>query len=505
MKIINRSTSINQPAPIRSDPSRWNLIPHKVTTETGQLWVGTLDANQYKPLLSRVVIFKDNEQVQSIDIVRVQWEKPIENLSNRFFTLLTIEGLSPNTKYTAVFYRQIEHEASEFVGDWLQLKTAYFTTLPLSLPTEENTAFTLSLSSCFYAHKDDGNTANAFKALYHNGTQAVQPDIKFMVGDQVYLDIGIDSLSPLTNEVRCRIADDYQEHWKVLDNMLRRGGTWMLPDDHEYWNDYPFYDGFIPTLFMLRIAKIRRAWKKASKNGVENIQQTTKPLEFFKIGDDISFCIADLRSTRSKTQFINKENFSKMIEWAKNLTTPGVLVIPQILIVEENKTERNLLSFKSQYTKLINALADAKRDIVVLSGDVHFGRISSVKIGNHGKKLIEVVASPTSNLTGVNSVATAKPKYDPEYFPDRKARINCSWEPEKVEYPEEPFRVGTQNGRWFSTYWRPRTKEHFMTIGFRKDGETVKMQVQAWLVRQLDNKGMPKPQFETPYEFTLNK
>ena len=30
--------------------------------------------------------------------------------------------------------------------------------------------------------------------------------------------------------------------------MLGRGGTWMLPDDHEYWNDYPFVDSLLPPL-----------------------------------------------------------------------------------------------------------------------------------------------------------------------------------------------------------------------------------------------------------------
>ncbi|MFT4810838.1 MAG: hypothetical protein ACI9LX_004206 [Paraglaciecola sp.] len=67
--------------------------------------------------------------------------------------------------------------------------------------------------------------------------------------------------------------------------------------------------------------------------------------------------MADLRSYRSRTQFIDRQDFEKMINWPQGLTQPGVLVIPQILLAEKNKQERNLLSFKKQYSQLITAMA----------------------------------------------------------------------------------------------------------------------------------------------------
>lgn len=168
------------------------------------------------------------------------------------------------------------------------------------------------------------------------------------------------------------------------------------------------------------------------------------------------------------------------------------------MIVEKNKHERNLLSFKRQYAELLEALAYSGRDIVVLSGDVHFGRICSVGFGNKWAKLIEIVASPTSNLTGINSVATAKPTIKTESFPD----IETTWEPQIVKY-DSKYNVKVTRGRWYSSYWRERTKEHFMTISFNKKESKINMTVQAWLVRRAEANGMPKSQFQEPYSITL--
>ncbi|MDC2887709.1 hypothetical protein [Psychrosphaera algicola] len=44
---------------------------------------------------------------------------------------------------------------------------------------------------------------------------------------------------------------------------------------------------------------------------------------------------------------------------------------------------------------------------MVLSGDVHHGRISTVEFSNRDNKLIEVVSSPMSNLSGMSSIATS--------------------------------------------------------------------------------------------------
>lgn len=484
-----------------TNTSQWSLVFHKVTQTSAILWAGTLFPTLRKPKLARLIVYTNGNEVQRIEILQHSWQRPFNKLSQRFYHTARISNLTAGTEYSVNFYQRLESDEFEGNDQWQLLRRGTFSTLPDSLPSDKNKAFTVALSSCFYEHRDSGRAAQAFKGLYERGDTAFKPDVKFMVGDQVYLDIGLDSLSPLTNEVRQRVADDYAKHWQALGSMLTRGGTWMLPDDHEYWNDYPFYDSLLPTLFMLKVKKVRHAWRAASRDGVLNVQQTSK-VEVFDIGDDLSFCVADLRSYRSKTQFIDNAGFDKLVNWAKGLNKPGVLVIPQVLLANKNKLERNLLSFQRQYSKLIEAMASSGHDIVVMSGDVHFGRIAKVKIGDKGGRLIEVVSSPMSNLTGLNSFASAKASSSPKLFPDPDMVEVKGVEPKTVEY-DKAFNVKTKRGYPFSAYWRERTREHFMTIGFHRNTDDIGMTVQAWRIRQPDKNRLPAKDFKKAFTITL--
>ncbi|WP_299079786.1 hypothetical protein [uncultured Paraglaciecola sp.] len=484
-----------------TNTSQWSLVFHKVTATSVELWAGTLFGTLRKPKLARLVVSLNDKEVHREDISLKQWQRPFNRMSQRFYDSRLVTGLQAGLGYKVDFYQRLEGEEHQGLDQWQLLRSGTFSTLPIALSSNKNHAFTVALSSCFYEHRDSGQAARAFKALYERGAESVKPDIKFMVGDQVYLDIGLDSLSPLTNEVRQRVAEDYAKHWQALGSMLARGGAWMLPDDHEFWNDYPFYDGLLPTLFMLKIRKIRNAWKGASRDGVLNVQQSSK-VDIFEIGSDLSFCVADLRSYRSKTQFIDNQGFEQMITWAEELTKPGVLVIPQVLLAEKNKLERNLLSFKKQYSQLITAMASTGHDIVVMSGDVHFGRIAQVKMGENGGQLIEVVSSPMSNLTGLNSLASDKAKKTPKQFPDPNEIKIPNIEPQTVQY-DKNFNVLTKKGFPLSAYWRERTREHFMTVSFHKNAKSVGMSVQAWRIRQQDKNRLPVEDFKQAFSIKL--
>lgn len=485
-----------------TNTSKWSLVFHKVSQTSVELWAGTLFGTLRKPHLARLIVSLDGNEINRQDITLQQWQRPFNRLNQRFYDTRLVDGLQAGQHYKVDFYQRLEGEEHQGLDQWQLLRSGTFSTLPDALPTNKNQAFTVALSSCFYEHRDNGQAARAFKALYERGDESVKPDIKFMVGDQVYLDIGLDSLSPLTNEVRQRVAEDYAKHWQALGSMLARGAAWMLPDDHEFWNDYPFYDSLLPTLFMLKIRKIRNTWRRASRDGVLNVQQSSK-VDIFTIGDDLSFCVADLRSYRSKTQFIDKLGFEQMINWAEGLNKPGVLVIPQVLLAEKNKLERNLLSFKKQYSQLITAMASSGHDIVVMSGDVHFGRIAQVKMGANGGQLIEVVSSPMSNLTGLNSLASDKAKMTPKTFPDPSTINIANFEPQPVQY-DKNFNVHTKKGFIFSSYWKERTREHFMTVSFHKNTGSVGMSVQAWRIRQQDSDRLPVKDFTQAFSIELS-
>ena len=487
----------------QTDTSKWSLAVHRVTSTTAEIWVGTLYPTMIKPVRARVRLEQSNGKVRTRVIQKNEWKRPFRNTTQRFWALVSFRNLKPGAAYKVEFDRFVEATGDIIVPGWQHLRSGYFDTLPRRIPKIGKKPFTIGLGSCYYDHRDGGQAAGAYQALYERGSKGVRPDITFLTGDQVYLDIGFDSLSRDSDEIKQRVADDYAQHWRSLGGILNRGGTWMLPDDHEYWNDYPFHDSLIPQLLALRLSSVRSAWAKASKDAVKNIQRSPV-VETFSIGNDLSFCLADLRSFRSKNGFLPRIQFQRLVDWAEGLTCTGVFVIPQPLIVEENKSERNLLSFKTQYTRLLEAMGSSGHDIVLMSGDVHFGRIASCDIGLNGGRLIEIVSSPLSNLTYLNGIATSTPKHTPKRFPHKDIRID-GWQSNLVNYASE-FDVGTRRGRLFSAYPRSRTREHFMTVSFQRPaGGGLRLTAQAWRVRErAGSKNLPKTDFAKPFTVNLH-
>ena len=491
----------------------WSLVVHRVTRTSVEVWVGTLFATLKMPGRARVRLLDGERELRVRPIRRADWRRPFRGLDRRFFRLVAFRGLAPGREYRVVFERRVDVEEDPESGSaprWRRLRAGRFRTLPDRLPPAPGEeAFTIGFGSCFYDHRDGGRAAAAYKRLHARGGPAARPDVTMLLGDQVYLDVGFDSLSLVPGEIRERVADDYARHWQALGSILARGGTWMLPDDHEYWNDYPFVDSLLPTLLALKLPSVREAWTRAARDGVRNVQRAPR-VESFSVGDDLTVCLADLRSFRSERGFLPPEEFRALLRWARRRSCPGVLAVAQPLVVTESAAERNLRSFPEQYAELLAALAAAPHDVVVLSGDVHFGRICRVPLGPAGPRLTEVVSSPLSNLTGLNGLATAVARPRPEKFPPPAAAAALGWEPRPVDYFRDGrgrprFFVSRARGRPWSAYPRSRTREHFMTAGFRRrPGGGVEMQVEAWLARRrAGRERLPRRDFPEPFRQVL--
>ena len=488
---------------------QWSLIIHRVSQTSVQVWAGTLFPALKMPERARVRLFQEDRELSSHVIRKTEWRRPFSGMERRFFATMEFRELQPWSDYHLEFERFIEADTRVGIpACWQRLRSGSFRTLPSRLPEKGRDAFTIGLASCFYNHRDGGRAAASYKALYERGNGQVRPDVTVLSGDQVYLDIGFDSLSLIPHEIRERIADDYALHWQALGSILTRGGTWMLPDDHEYWNDYPFTDSLIPTLFALRLPHVRETWARAARDGVTNIQRSPR-LESFTLGNDLSVCFADLRSYRSVQGFLPDSDFSKLLEWARRRSCPGVLVLPQPLIVKHSKLERNLRSYPNQYSRLLKALGSSGHDVVLMSGDVHFGRIASVPIGNTPARLVEIISSPLSNLTGLGGFATNTATGTPEYFPHATLARDLGWKSRKVNYFKNRgargrFFVKTRRRHLLYGYPRARTAEHFMTASFcrRPDGSGIELTANAWLAREKGARDVPARSFR-PFRTTL--
>lgn len=261
----------------------------------------------------------------------------------------------------------------------------------------------------------------------------------------------------------------------------------MISDDHEYWNNFPFYEGFNPYLITLKLNdSFRSRWKKAAQIGVSVIQQV-QPVRIFDIGSDISFCVADLRMERSESGFHSQESHEQLLAWINNLSTPGVLVIPQPLIAGKgNKSDKNLPDW-DQYKDILLSIEKGKHDIVVLTGDVHYGRVSQVIVGKSKNKLTEIITSPMSNLSEINGIAASTPDLSAKKFPlvsiDGMVKNNIN----------HLGKVTTESKWWDLRYPVKRTHEHFMTVEFYRVNDKIKMNVNAWHAREMVKRtGLPK-------------
>lgn len=467
--------------------SGYTIVVHEVTTTTVKLWIGALSPSMGKPQNWRLVVKKantanqrekENGTVITTESYGNEWKRPFDKLNKRFYAIKIIQDLKPGTHYIIEFQVRSEHQ-------WKTLEKVFFTTLPKRLPDINKKPFTVGIGSCFYTEHDGGDAGQAYEALYNN--EKLRPDIKFLAGDQVYADIGLGWYPLDESDCQDRIADHYSDSWKYLRSILRRGGTWMISDDHEYWNNFPFYEGFNPYLITLKLNdSFRSRWKKAAQIGVSVIQQV-QPVRIFDIGSDISFCVADLRMERSESGFHSQESHEQLLAWINNLSTPGVLVIPQPLIAGKgNKSDKNLPDW-DQYKDILLSIEKGKHDIVVLTGDVHYGRVSQVIVGKSKNKLTEIITSPMSNLSEINGIAASTPDLSAKKFPlvsiDGMVKNNIN----------HLGKVTTESKWWDLRYPVKRTHEHFMTVEFYRVNDKIKMNVNAWHAREMVKRtGLPK-------------
>lgn len=464
-----------------SSNQNYQIVTHRVGQKTAEIWVGNLQDDLKLALPVKVKIQLNNEL--AFEKIISSWLPAFIKSSKGYYCLVHVENLQPYEKYTVEI----------FVNDTV-VASSNFKTLPSALPSENEKGFTIALSSCFSNQDDDGKFAKAFSDLSNDSEKS--PDITFMVGDQVYLDLGFQSLLPIPAYMRKRMRDRYRQNWKDLSPVFQKSAVWMLPDDHEFWNDYPFNDLPILALQTLKLPYFRQAWVESANHAVEHIQQS-KMLEIIDIGDDLSICLVDARRERHDLGFMSEASFEALLSWVGSSKKLGVIVIQQLLLDEVIPGERNIPSFKQQYARLVQAIVAADRHILVLTGDVHFGRVASVDLPS-GKRLVEVAASPVANLKGFFNglgagVAVAKPEQFPPIKVDGIASVPVHYDPALF--------VPSIKGCSFSVYPKDRSKEHFCTLQCNKlaDG-SLKLRVNSWLIRERGGYGELISGFSHPFE-----
>ncbi len=371
------------------------IIPNEVTQNTATIWLAAINENFDPAVTTLEYASKFGTDQKALDN---GWNDfATHNQTYRIrYQRVSLTDLKQRTWYSLALRVGQESRADGSV-----------ITLPDRLPTAGDRPFTVLLGSCYFGREDK---AGAVGQTYLQLPFDAKPEIKILCGDQVYLDNppqdfiiphGVDWL-----EARSfKTYSDTWSQWNLgggFNQMLKHEGNFFSSDDHEYWNNAPDAGLNVPVFTATK--KGRDDWWKIGHDMFRIFQTTAGSPTVFKI-DPLSFCLADTRTNRGsgsggRGDLMQQSDFEKIGDWTASLTGPGVLVVGQPFFDSPGSTlgrieDCGLPDFTKQYEFLKKYLRNSQHTIVVLTGDVHYGRLAVANLRPElGTKLYEVISSP---------------------------------------------------------------------------------------------------------------
>ena len=429
------------------------LIPGPATATSATMWAAAIDERDDAASLEVVAASGERRPLLS-------WDHELQGGKRRVqIRRVEFTGLGPRSRRRVELRRGPQPVARAMMG-----------TLPERVPGLEERPFTILLGSCFAQKKDGaGNVGRTFALLPSD----VRPDLKVLCGDQVYLDApSFWTVFPAVTagELNRRLLESYLAAWTQepgYHTLLADGPNAFTADDHDFWNNAPKGSVTAPATL---IPKLREQWLRQATALYRAFQRPDPGLIKLDL-DGLSIRVAEVRVDRTETdeRFMTAADLAEIQTWAHGLKSPGCLVLGQVLFTAAAGTisrhmDLGLPDFR-QYAELLDALRQAPHAVVILTGDVHFGRVAVCQFLN-GKEIVEVVASP---LALVASFPSNEWKAAPGLYPAAAA-------PGFVQRPIATDKAYQFNGN------------HFATIGFSRSGGRLRMRVQAW---PTENKGRP--------------
>ena len=422
------------------------LVPIEASQTTAGVWVGivgvepghlTLQVGDASPR----VVEDDWIAFTTWDRVRVRAQRVV------------VDGLQPGRRYPL---RLVEGTAVR--------ATATTATLPDALPAIGERPFTCLLGSCF-GRLSDG--AGAVGAAVAKLPAQYRPDATLLCGDQVYLDAPFARFLTSIHsgeDLRAALLETYLSTWTQdgpgagFAQVLRQGATYFSSDDHELWNNAPSRS---PAVLNSWFGGPRDEYRSVA-TALYDLFQTPSRTARLKIGR-LSIIVVDARMDRTSDRKRLMPD-SRMVElgtWVDDLEGPGVLVIGQPILSSRAGWRGHFLDWGlpdfRQYEDLVRAVQRSRHDIVVLTGDVHFGRLAGCRLPS-GAELYEVIASPFALVD---------------------QRLEREWHAPPGRFPDSGIPGTTGCNVWVDDRYR-EARDHFATIGFTAVGTRVHMDVQAW-------------------------
>jgi phosphodiesterase/alkaline phosphatase D-like protein len=377
------------------------VIPNEVYANDATIWVAAINEN-LDPATTVLEYGSNQKQLNGgwLDFATADGKNQIR------YQRVPLNNLSPRQTYSLGLR----------VGDELKADGS-ITTIPYRLPVAGERPFTILLGSCYFGREDK---TGAVGQTYMQLPAEARPDVKFLCGDQVYLDNPFwDFLNPLNGRdwLQARSFKTYADTWTQttlaggFGQMLKHNANFFTSDDHEYWNNAPDV-GLNVLLFTMR-KEGRKDWWDIARELYQIFQTTPDWPVKFKV-EPLSFCIAETRFNRGSggSDFMLAAAFDDIGNWAANLEGPGVIVVGQPFFDNTGSIkDYGLPDFTDQYNRLKQYLRRSNHTIVILTGDVHYGRLAGADLRPElGTKLYEVISSPMQLVPGAPGKFQAAPQ-----------------------------------------------------------------------------------------------
>jgi hypothetical protein len=372
-------------------------------------------------------------------------------------------------------------------------------TLPGAIPADLDEWFNVLLVSCHHAAEDrrglSGIIVSQLRAL-------LRPQLTILGGDQVYLDLP--TLMNFRDDERWlaeKFERDYIANWRGPEgyaSVLDAAPSVSIPDDHEYWNNFPHPSPFIQNAWT---QDGRERWRKAAQAMYRAFQlpypNNLPPFPnglgeaFILDVDPLSFFIADTRSGKDPDRRFTmpESEHQQLNDWVDRVIAEqrvGVFVSGQSVF--ENPTSEiggaiadyELPNYEDygRMMQTLQRLVEGGRPLLCLTGDVHWGRITSVQDVTTGRTPItEVIASPSSLVTTVGADTFN------EIGDFLKGIIGASDPWPRHSAPGKPpdFLASEALGRRFiCTSIHGQKGNHVALLSFRQGGAGVRCRVTYW-------------------------
>jgi hypothetical protein len=290
--------------------------------------------------------------------------------------------------------------------------------------------FSLLLASCYCRDEDSGALGRTANFI----SQRFRPDATLLMGDQVYLDIPTLQNFPESNPALLDVLEsNYTKNWLpdgrrefTFADLLKVAPTLCLPDDHEYWNNAPHPSPFVQNSWT---SSGRLLWKRnadALFDAFQNASATPGlPHAVVDVGP-LSLFAANGRTFRQedRTSSFLPATRDALSAWAASVKHNGK--VPAFLTGQSmldspasrfssavaDSTQSNYGDYP-EVMGTLDALAKAAADVLLLTGDVHWGRVAALtptaSLGTQ-TRLYEVISSPATLVTTVGADSWTRAK-----------------------------------------------------------------------------------------------